>query len=190
MATIRELLGDAYKADMTFAEVETALQGKNLADLSGGAYVSVSKHNAVIAERDDYKTKYTNTLSDAQKAEQEAQEREEHYKALEKEVSIGRYSKKLAPTIKDDKVRDEIATLMAEGKYDEAIEKQTTYLISESSAMEQRIKADLMKQNPQPNAGNEGTGTITKEQFNQMTVAERTKLFNEQPEVYKQLNSQ
>lgn len=190
MATIREILGDAYKADMTLAEVETALQGKNLADLSGGAYVSVSKHNAVIAERDDYKTKYTNTLSDAQKAEQEAKEREEHYKTLEKEVSIGRYSKKLAPTIKDDKIRDEVATLMAEGKYDEAIDKQNAYLASEASAMEQRIKADLMKQNPQPQAGNEGGNVITKEQFASMGVAERTKLFNEQPEVYKQLNSQ
>jgi hypothetical protein len=51
--------------------------------------------------------------------------------------------------------------------------------------LEKTIKADLMKQNPQPQPQN-GNGGITKEQFDAMGVQERTKLYNEQPEVYKQ----
>ena len=189
MATLKEILGEAYKEGMSFAEIETALNGKNLADLSGGQYVSVGKYNALVTERDDFKTKYTATLTEAQKAEQAALEREAHYKAIEKENTINRYTKKLASTIKDEAILGEVATLMAEGKFDEAIDKQNTYLATEATAMEQRIKDELMKNNPQANPQNASGGAVTKEQFNAMGVAERTKLYNEQPELYKQLNT-
>ena len=188
MATIREILGDAYKADMTLAEIESALNGKNLADLSGGQYVSVGKYNSAIAERDDYKAKYTDTLTEAQKAEQANIERENRYKEIEKQNSIYRYTDKLSSTIKDKAILTEVAALMAEGKYDEAIDKQNAYLATETAEIEKRIKDELMKQNPQAQAGNDGAGTITKEQFDKMTVAERTKLYREQPELYNQLN--
>lgn len=99
MATLREILGDAYKADMTLADIESALNGKNLADLSGGQYVSVGKYNTAISERDDYKTKYTEKLSEVEKAELANAEREQKYKAIERENSINRYEKKLSSKI-------------------------------------------------------------------------------------------
>ena len=192
MATLKEILGDAYKADMTLAEIESALNGKNLADLSGGQYVSLSKHNSIVngltAERDDYKTKYTEKLSEVEKAELANAEREQKYKAIERENSINRYEKKLSSSVKDESIRNEIAILMADGKFDEAIDKQNGYLATESAEMEKRIKAELMQQNPQAQAGNGSAGAITKEDFASMGVAERTKLYKEQPELYKQLN--
>ena len=190
MATIKEILGDAYKADMTLADIESALNGKNLADLSGGQYVSVGKYNAAIVERDDFKAKYTDTLNEAQKAELANAEREERYKAIERENSINRYEKKLSASVKDEAIRNEIAILMADGKYDEAIDKQNAYLAAETAEIEKRIKDELMKQNPQAQAGNDGAGAITKEQFDQMTVAERTKLYREQPEKYNEFVNQ
>lgn len=194
MATLKELIGDAYKDNMTLADIETALNGKNLADLSTGQYVSVSKHNSIVngltAERDDYKTKYTATLTEAQKAEAENAERENRYKQIEKENSIYRYTDKLSSTIKDKAVLSEVATLMAEGKFDEAIDKQNTYLAYETAELEKRIKDELMRQNPQAQAGNDGAGTITKEQFDNMTVAERTKLYKEQPDKYNEFVNQ
>ena len=117
MATLKDILGDAYKADMTLADIESALNGKNLADLSGGQYVSVSKHNSIVngltAERDDYKAKYTETLNEAQKAELANAEREQKYKAIERENSINRYEKKLSSSVKDESIRNEIAIAMA-----------------------------------------------------------------------------
>lgn len=190
MATLKEILGDAYKADMTLADIESALNGKNLADLSGGQYVSVGKYNTAISERDDYKAKYTDTLNEAQKAELANAEREQKYKAIERENSINRYEKKLSSSVKNEEIRNEIAVLMADGKYDEAIDKQNAYLATETAEIEKRIKDELMKQNPQAQAGNDGAGTITKEQFNKMTVAERTKLYREQPEKYNEFVNQ
>jgi hypothetical protein len=175
---------------MTFAEVETAINGKNLVDLSSGSYVSKTKYDTAIGERDDFKAKYTATLSDAQKAEQANIERENRYKEIEKQNSIYRYTDKLSSTIKDKATLTEIATLMAEGKYDEAIDKQNAYLATETAVIEKRIKDELMKQNPQAQAGNDGAGAITKEQFDQMTVAERTKFYKEQPEKYNEFVNQ
>lgn len=186
MANIRELLGDAYKDGMTFEEIENALNGKNLADLSSGQYVSVSKYNSAISERDNFKSKYSETLTDAQKAEQLANEREDRYKQIEKENAIYRYTRKLSSTIKDDKILSDIATLMADGKFDEAIDMQNEYLSSEAVAMEQRIKSDLLKKNPQASAQNvNGTATKTKSDImairdaseRQKAIAENSNLF-------------
>ena len=192
MATLKEILGDAYKGDMTVAEAEAALNGKNLADLSSGQYVSVSKHNSIVngltAERDDFKAKYTATLTEAQRVEQENIERENRYKEIEKQNSVYRYTEKLSSTIADKVVLGEVAVLMAEGKFDEAIDKQNAYLATEKSEIEKRIKDELMKQNPQSQAQNDNGGAVTKEQFASMGVAERTKLYREQPELYNQLN--
>ena len=188
MATFKELLGDAYKEGMTLEEIESALNGKNLADLSSGQYVSVGKYNSAIAERDDFKSKYNDTLTEAQRAEQANIERENRYKEIEKQNSIYRYTDKLSSTIKDKNILGEVATLMAEGKFDEAIDKQNAYLANETIEIEKRIKQELMQNNPQAQAqGGEG-GPITKEQFANMGVAERTRLYKEQPELYKQLN--
>ena len=45
MATLRELLGTAYKEGMTFEEAEKALVSKRLVDLFTGEYVSKAKYD-------------------------------------------------------------------------------------------------------------------------------------------------
>ena len=54
--TIKELLGEAYKEDMTLAEIESALAGKKLADLSTGEYVSKKKYDDEVAKRTTLET--------------------------------------------------------------------------------------------------------------------------------------
>ena len=190
MATLKELLGNAYREDMTLAEIEEATKAMNLADLSGGGYVSLGKYNALLQERDDYKTKYTDTLTEAQKAEQAALEREKEVKAIMRENSINRFSKKLAPTIKDEAILTEIATLMADGKYEDAFEKQNAYLVDANAKLEEEYKQKMMQNNPQAQGGNGGAGEITAEQFAQMGLAERTKLYRENPEAYNKFTNQ
>ena len=190
MATLKELLGNAYREGMTLAEIEEATKAMNLADLSGGGYVSLGKYNALVQERDDYKTKYTDTLTEAQKAEQAALEREKEVQAIIRENSINRFSKKLATTIKDEATLTEIATLMADGKYEDAFEKQNAYLVDANAKLEEEYKQKMMQNNPQAQGGNGGAGEITAEQFAQMGLAERTKLYRENPETYNKLTNQ
>ncbi len=190
MATLKELLGGSYREDMTLAEIEEATKAMNLADLSGGGYVSLGKYNALVQERDDYKTKYTDTLTDAQKAEQAALEKEKKYAEIMRENNINRFSKKLAPTIKDEAILAEIATLMADGKYEDAFDKQSTYLADANAKLEAEYKQKMMQTNPQAQAGSASGGEITAEQFAQMGLAERTKLYREDPETYNKFNNQ
>ena len=190
MATLKELLGNAYREDMTLAEIEEATKAMNLADLSGGSYVSLGKYNALMQERDDYKTKWTDTLNEAQKAEQAALEKEKKFAEIMRENNINRFSKKLATTIKDEATLTEIATLMADGKYEDAFEKQNAYLVDANAKLEEEYKQKMMQNNPQAQGGNGGAGEITAEQFAQMGLAERTKLYRENPEAYNKFTNQ
>lgn len=45
---LQEILGDAYKENMSLSDVEEALKGKNLVDLSTGGYVDVNKYNREV----------------------------------------------------------------------------------------------------------------------------------------------
>jgi hypothetical protein len=128
MATIKELLGEAYKDGMTLSEVETALASANLADLSKGDYVSKGKLTDYEKRMKDAERKLQERLTDDEKKQAEINAREEHYKAIERENSIIKTKAKLSQTIKDEKVLEEIAQLYADGDVMSALEKQNVYL--------------------------------------------------------------
>lgn len=50
---LKELLGEAYKDDMSFADIEAALKDKKLVDLASGGYVDVNKYNREVGELKD-----------------------------------------------------------------------------------------------------------------------------------------
>ena len=189
MATLKDILGEAYREDMTLADIESALADKKLADLSSGEYVSKGKLMDYETRAKKAEKALAEKLTEEEKAQIELAKKEEYYKALEKENARNKYITKLGKSIKDEKVLNEIADLFAEGDFVTAIDKQNEYLAKYHGELEKTIKADLMKQNPQPQPPN-GNGGITKEQFDAMGVQERTKLYNEQPEVYKQFTQQ
>lgn len=56
------------------------------------------------------------------------------------------------------------------------------------TAHDKALNAESIRNTPRPGAGSVGGATITKEQFDNMNYAERAQLFNEQPDVYKELN--
>ena len=60
---LRELLGDVYRDDITIAEINTALSGKKLADLSTGAYVDKNKYEADLKAKDALIDKKAQELS-------------------------------------------------------------------------------------------------------------------------------
>lgn len=191
MATLKELIGEGYNENLSHAEIDTLLKDRKFADLSEGQYISLGKHNAEVKslteERDDYKTKYLGKLSDEEKREQEIAEREKYFKQLERTNNINEYAKKLSH-ISDEKTRNEIAELLADGKTFEAIEKQNEYQANRETQLRDTIKQELLSSNPTPPPVN-NTGTVTKEQFSSMGYMERVKLANENPELYNQLNS-
>ena len=189
MATLKELLGDSYREDMTLTDIEKALGAMKLADLSSGEYVSKGKLADYEARMKKAEKALADKLTEEEKAQIELARKEEYYKALERENLLHKYTTNLSKSIKDEKVLNEVATLYADGDYVGAIAKQNDYLEKEKAEYTKTIKAELLKTNPQPNPQKEGNGAITKEQFAQMGVRERTELFNTNKELYNQLNS-
>lgn len=108
MATLRELLGTAYKDGMTVEEAEKALEGKRLVDLSTAEYVSKAKYDddtrllgtykaqldekqaeidaavakAVEKAKAEAKTEYEKQLEIERTADKRKRAKERHYKSL------------------------------------------------------------------------------------------------------------
>ena len=150
MATLKDILGEAYREDMTLADIESAIASMKLADLSSGDYVSKGKLTDFETRMKKAEKALAEKMSEEEKALAKQAEREEYYKQLEKENARNKYLAKLGKTIKDEKVLGEIADLYAEGDFATAIDKQNDYLANYHSELEKTIKSDLMKQNPQP----------------------------------------
>lgn len=188
MATLKEILGDAYREDMTVADIESAIAVMKLADLSSGEYVSKGKLSDYERRMKEAEKKYQDKLSDEEKKQAELEKQAERWKAIERENALYKYTAKLSKTITDEKVLTEIAGLYADGDFATAMDKHNEYLAKERTEMEKKIKAELLKTNPQPQPSGGGSGATTKEQFANMGVRERTQLYRENPELYKQLS--
>jgi hypothetical protein len=61
---------------------------------------------------------------------------------------------------------------MAEGEYDKAIELQVAYLTKQRAELEKEIKAELLKQNPQPSPES-GAKTYTRAEIMAIADAEQ-----------------
>ena len=165
MATLKDILGESYKDDMTVADIESVIASMKLVDLSNGEYVSKGKLTDYETRMKKAEKALAEMMSEEDKAKLEREKREEYYKALEKENARNKYITKLGKTIKDEKVLNEIADLYAEGDYVMAIEKQNEYITKYHSELEKTIKADLLKQNPQPNPQNGSVKYKTKDEI-------------------------
>ena len=165
MATLKDILGESYKDDMTLADIESVIASMKLVDLSSGEYVSKGKLTDYETRMKKAEKALADKLTEEEKQQLELAKREEYYKALEKENARNKYITKLGKTIKDDKVLNEIADLYADGDYVTAIEKQNEYITKYHSELEKTIKADLMKQNPQAMPKNDGATYKTKDEI-------------------------
>ncbi len=119
-----------------------------------------SSFDKASSEVADYKRKERERMSEDEKKAAADAEREAHYKDLERRIALSDYSAELDDIV-DAKVKTEVVELFADGKIVEALKKFKEFRAKDRSEMEKRIKADLMKQNPQPTAQG-GTTAKTK----------------------------
>ena len=129
---------------------------------------SFDKASSEVAE---YKRKERERMSEDEKKAAADAEREAHYKDLERRIALSDYSAELDDIV-DAKVKPEIVELFADGKIVEALKKFKEFRTKDRTEMEKRIKADLMKQNPQPSAQNSNPTAKTKDEIMAIVDAE------------------
>jgi len=161
MTSLKELLGDAYKEGMTIEEIEAALVDKDLVDRSMlGEVVSKKTFDKTASELASLKKKLREleesslTAEEKLKAETErAQELQKQYqrelaklKAKEIFVTAGLkendYNPLLEAIVSED---EEIAITRAKTMVD--------VINAQKKAVEQAVKAELLKDTPKPPAG-------------------------------------
>ena len=138
-----------------------------------------SSFDKASSEVADYKRKERERMSDDEKKAAADAEREEYYKGLERRLALSDYSAEL-DDIADAKAKSDIVELFADGKIKEALQKFKEFRVKDRAELEKRIKADLMKTNPQPSAQNTNPTAKTKAEIMAIKdVAERQKAISE-----------
>lgn len=184
MATLQELLGENYRDGMSLEDVESAISGMKLADLTKGEYVSKGKALDYEKRMKDAEKKLAEKLTDEERAQAEREERERYYADLEKQLAISKYEKELS-FMGDSKLISEVATLYANGDIINAIKKIGDYKSKADVALVKQTRENLMQENPQSNPQTNGSVGKTKEEImaikdpvaRQSAIAENISLF-------------
>lgn len=183
---IKALLGDTYKEGMTLTEIETALAAVELPTDNTEIErlkAAVSKSNSEAAElKKQLRTKLTEDEAAKLKDAEDREKLQSDYNALLTKVTISENKAKLLAIGYDDTLADETAEAMVNGELEKVFTNQKKHMEN----LEKKIRADVLKETPKPAPGGAGGKGITQEQFDAMGYTERLKVFNEQPEIYKE----
>lgn len=144
---------------------------------------ALSKSNS---ENADWKRKYNSKLTEEEQGKALQEEREAYVKSLEQKVAKTELSAELSKGIKDEKVLNGIVDDLIGGNNIDAIKKINKYIETKVADAIKEHDAELLRSNPVP-PPTAATGGITKEQFDNMTVAERSELFVKDRDTYNKL---
>ena len=183
----KDLLKDAYKEGMTLEDIEAALADVELpADQSDEVKRlkdALSKSNSENAE---WKKKHRDALSEEERKSQEVAEelkqlREQNEKLL-RESNMSKHKAKFLGMGYEEALASDAAAAMVDGD----TEKLFSYQQKHQEALEKKIRADALKGTPKP-VPDKKDGALTREQVSKLSVSEKVKLYNANPEQYKEI---
>jgi hypothetical protein len=191
---LKELLGDAYREDMTLEEVEQALEGINLVD-PAKLPKSVSKEI------------FDKTASELARVKKELKELQEKNMTAEEKVKLelekaaeaqAQYKRELAKfratevfvaaglTEDDYKTLLDIVVSEDEEETKARAKSMIDVIASQKKAVEKAVKAELLKGTPKPEPGDPSKG-MTLDDFRKMSLMDKQRFARENPELYQEL---
>jgi DNA-binding transcriptional MerR regulator len=188
MASLKDLLGDAYKEGMTLDEINTALASKNFVDPEA-LPKSVSKEvfDKTASELASVKKKLKELQEQNMSAEEllnlEKQRTEEMKKQYAKELAKLKAKEIFVESgLKEKEYTSLLEVIVTENEEVTAARARTIIDVinAQKKAVEQAVKAELLKDTPKPPAGDPG-GLITKEQFDKMSSKEQMEFIQKNP---------
>lgn len=154
-------------------------------------YESVAQIKATADKNASEAANYKKQLREKQ-TDEEAKEAERAAKdaaimaeleALRREKQVGSYVTAYMAMGYDEKLAKATAEAMANGDTETVFKNQKVHLENREKA----LRAELLMQTPAPAPGTPAPG-VTQKEFDAMGYKERAALFNENPELYNQLN--
>lgn len=171
---------------------ETSKDDKSVSEQLQSALVEIAKMkrslDKVSSEAADYKRKWKESLSEAEqasmaKAEEQAKH-EEEFESLKRQVAVN----ELTENFMDLGYSKELAKKAANAQFDS--DAQTLHDIQKQvqEAQKKEWEAEFLASRPELNAGvGNNAPTLTKDQFDNMTLIEKSKLRRENEAEYKRL---
>ena len=170
--------------NMTVEEKLAALEAYE-PDMSG--FVAKSAFDKTASELAAAKKSIREKMTeDEAKAAKDAEDRaalEARVKELEHERAVNGYMAAYTAMGYDEKLAKASAEALATGDHKTVFENQKAFY----AAKEKELRAEILKSTPTPDAGAPTSG-VTQKEFDSMGYKERVALFNENPELYNQLN--
>ena len=168
--------------NMTVEEKLAALEAYEPTDVVSKAMFDKTASELAAAK----KRERERMTEDEAKAAKEAEERAallERAEAAERALAVSTYVAAYAAMGYDEKLARSSAEALAAGDTKTVFDNQKVF----HAAREKALRAEILKATPAPSAGAPTAG-ITKEAFNAMGYKERVALFNENPDLYNELN--
>ena len=150
---IKELLGDAYKEDMSVEDIEKALDEitipkDNTAELEK-LKTALNKSNSEAAQyKKQLKEKMTEDEQKQQREQEERAELQANYEKLLHESNVSKNKAKLLALGYEEKLADETAEAMTSGDLEKVIDNQKKHL----EAFEKSLRSEILKDTPKPTA--------------------------------------
>ena len=174
--------------NMTDEEKVKALEAYTIADPDFSGYVKKDVFDKTASDlakaKKDLKDRMTEEEVKKAEAEAELQKYKEQAQSLQREKTIAENKAKFVSLGYSDDLAQETAEAMEKGDYATVFKNQQTVIEN----VKKIAKGEAMASTPPPNGrATDGSKTITKEQFDKMSLGEMTDLYNSNPDLYNTL---
>ena len=188
MANIDTSKIEGYE-EMTPEDKVKALESFNLPDPDYSGYIKKDTFDKTASElaqvKKDLKARMTEEEVKAQAAAEELEKYKTEAEALRREKNIANNKAQFVSAGYDEALAQETAEALEKGDFATVFKNQKTVIEN----VKKVAKGEAMAQTPTPaGKADEGGKTITKEQFNSMSMAERTELYKTNRELYDELS--
>ena len=188
MANIDTSKIEGYE-EMTPEDKVKALESFNLPDPDYSGYIKKDTFDKTASElaqvKKDLKARMTEEEVKAQAAAEELEKYKTEAEALRREKNIANNKAQFISAGFDEALAQETAEALENGDFATVFKNQKTVIEN----VKKIAKGEAMAQTPTPaGKADEGGKTITKEQFNSMSMAERTELYKTNRELYDELS--
>ena len=177
---------DGYKPEMSPEEKLALLDKYEPPKPDFAGFIEKKTFDKTASELAEAKRKLKEKQTEEERKEAERAESEAAIKAelesLRKDKSVSESKAKFLGLGYDEKLAAETAQALADGDMNKVFENQGVHLENVKKA----AAAAALAGDPKPPAGSGGRA-ITQEQFDAMGYTDRLRVFDEQPEIYKQL---
>lgn len=166
-------------ADLAALQAELARmksENEKLKNAQSNASADASKYKKELAARmteQEKATQATNEMIEQLKAENES---------LKRSQALAEQKAGLVSVGFDGELAEKAATAFIDNDFGAF----SAHLKDFIAAHDKALNADAIRNTPKPGSGSTGAPSMTKEQFEQLGYADRVKLFNEQPDLYKE----